>query len=492
MSLHRTSTRALASAFLLVAAACGDDSTSSTSAAGTGGGGGEGPTSSTGPSSSPSATSTGATTGTGGDPGSGGAGGEGTGGGTGGDAPAIELFDISVSETSFREHEPQVIVTPAGRVVVSWLAAQMDASDYYHINYRVSDDRGETWGPIEEMAQKPDNNISANATLAQDEDGTVYLAYGSELRTQTDRQNVRVHLARLAPNEDTFGEPMEVTDPKEPAGIYDQPAITINDAGDWVVTYGQGSPSLSAAWMAAQRSDDGGETWDKVIPSQAVPNHFQNLIHPCKAPGTDRLYLFYLDAEFGLTLWRSEDGGVTWPEDNRVAVQAPEEDATVSTGLDSNCIARGDEVWAVYGLTDDDPGGGQTLARLTDVRLAHSSDGGATFDSRTTVHDPEAGDSFLLPHLALADDGTIDLTYVAGDGPDDEAASIRLARSTDGGATFEPSVAVVDPVTYELDRVDDTWFGDYTGLTVDGGELFGVVVDNSTGFSHVVFFKTAP
>jgi hypothetical protein len=171
-------------------------------------------------------------------------------------------------------------------------------------------------------------------------------------------------------------------------------------------------------------------------------------------------------------------------------VQSTLEDASVSTGLDSNCVARGDEVWAVYGLTDFDPGGGQTLARLTDLRLAHSSDGGASFDRRTTVHDPEAGTSFLLPHLAIEDDGSLDLSYVAGQGPDDETASFRRSRSTDGGVTFGPSEVVVEPVTYELDRADDTWFGDYTGLDWDSGSLFGAVLDNASGTSHVWFFRT--
>ncbi len=466
---------AVACFLVLSAPACGDDSVASS---GTGGDASTAETTST--------STAGSTSGTGG---AGGSGGE---GGAGGAPEASIRFDISTTGEATREHEPQVLVTDAGRVVVTWVVARPTPSNYFQIQYRVSEDRGETWGEIGSMAQAEDNNVSSNATLAVDDGGTVYLAYASLERTQTTRENVRVHLARLAPDQAFFGDPEEVTDPEEAAGLYDQPAVTVNDAGHLIVTYGQANPALTAAWMAAQRSEDGGATWDKVIPSQDVPNHFQNLIHPCKAPGTDRVYLFYLDAELGLALWRSEDGGATWPTDQRIAVQAPEEDGTVSTGLESNCVARGDEVWAVYGLTDSDPGGGQTLARLNGIRLAHSSDGGTSFDVRSSVEDPAAGTSYLLPRISLADDGAIDLTYVAGQAPDDPSASFRRARSTDGGLTFGPSVSLVEPVTYELDRGDDTWFGDYTGLTWNGGSLFAALVDNSSGQSHIVFLRTAP
>jgi hypothetical protein len=495
VSLRRPFGWSCAALLVASAAGCGDDAETPSSGGEGGGAGASSVATSSGASTadatSTSPGSTSSTTSDGGG-GTGGAGGDGSEGGGGAAASDFVLFDISESDASDREHEPAMVVTDDGRIVVAWLAFVPDPNDYYHIDYRISDDRGETWGAVQTMPQQPGNNVSANASLDVDADGVVYLAYGSLLRSQTDRENVRVHLATLAPGDETFSDPVEVTDPDEAAGIYDQPAITINDDGDWVVTYGQGNPALTATWMAAQRSTDEGETWDKVIPSQSVSNHFQNLIHPCKAPGTDRLYLFYLDAEHGLTLWRSEDGGRTWPVDQRTAVQSPDEDASVSTGLDSNCVASGDEVWAVYGLTGSDPGGGQTLAQLTDVRLAHSSDGGATIDSRSTVHDAGGGTSYLMPHISLAADGTIDLTYVAGDGPDDEAASFRHARSTDGGLTFSPSTALVAPVTYELERADETWFGDYTALAHHDGTLFGAVLDNSSGRTHVVFFRSAP
>src|SRR5439155_24548786 len=106
-----------------------------------------------------------------------------------------------------------------------------------------------------------------------------------------------------------------------------------------------------------------------------------------------------LDGDLGLTLWRGGDGATPWNTGARTAVQAADEMATVSTMLDGNCVARDKEVFVVYGLTDQ-PGSHVQVPRLTHVRLAHSSDGGKTFDRRTTIDDPAAGPYYLVPPIA--------------------------------------------------------------------------------------------
>jgi hypothetical protein len=460
----------------LFALGCGDDEPSGTGGNGAGGAGtgtgGEAATTATTASSSAAAS------------GAGGAGGE----------PVTPILEtISVSDQSEHEREPQIVVTETGRVVVSWMDANPDPDDYFHVAYRISDDRGETWGPVTSIPLPEDNNVGANATLAVAPDGAVWLSWASQHRTQTTRSNQRVFVARLGADEEAFGDPILVTDPEVEVGVYDQPAITVSDAGHLVVSVGQANPALTAVWASLHRSEDGGASWERSIPSQEeAPSTYQNLIHPCRAEGTDRIYLYYVDAQIGLSLWRSEDGGRTWPTDQRVRVQAEDELFTISTGLESNCVARGDEVWAVYGLSDDDAGSGDRLPTLYSIRLAHSSDGGASFDSWTTIEDPSVGPKYMLPRLALEDDGALDVMYVAGTGDDDPAASYRRARSTDGGLTFGPSVPVLEPVTYESTRSSAATFGDYTGIVAHDGALYGAITDNATGEGHIVFFRTAP
>jgi len=90
-----------------------------------------------------------------------------------GPPPADDVISESTESTS--EHEPQIVVTPNGRVVMSWVDRNADPDNFYHIGYRISDDLGTSWGEITSIPLLADNNIASNATLATDADGTVYL-----------------------------------------------------------------------------------------------------------------------------------------------------------------------------------------------------------------------------------------------------------------------------------------------------------------------------
>ena len=127
---------------------------------------------------------------------------------------------------------------------------------------------------------------------------------------------------------------------------------------------------------------------------------------------------------------------MTWDTSKRTAVEADDEAKTLSSLLDGNCLADGQEVWAVYGLTDQQ---NATVPPLTHIRLAHSSDGGATIDWRSSIEDPAAGKHFLLPRITFEGGSILDVTYYAGNGDGDANATYRRARSTDGGKTFGPS-----------------------------------------------------
>lgn len=433
-------------------------------------------------SSSSSSSSTSSSTSGGGAGGSGGAGG----------APdtTIDLV-ISKSLDSSSEHEPQLVVTSAGRVVVSYAERNESLTNYFHIGYRVSNDRGATWNEPGSIKLPMGSNIAANATLSADAAGDVYLAYGTEQKGANGvRSNQAVYLAKLDAKAQSFAEPTLMTDPAAMVGVYDQPAIFVTPAQSLLLTWGQGSADLQSIWLVSKLSTDAGKTWQTNVPlMDEGPQTYENLAHACAPSKGNRVYLYDLDAYVGLTLWRSDDGGATFAKDARTAVQAASENNTFSTMLDGNCVADGDEVWAVYGLTDQLSGDGSSVPRLVHVRLAHSGDGGKTIDWRASIDDAKAGKYFLLPRIAREASGAIDVTYYAGSGEGDKLASYRRARSSDGGKTFAPSTSLHAPITYELSRTTAAWFGDYMGVMAEGGDVFSAFIDNASGASHVVFHR---
>lgn len=100
----------------------------------------------------------------------------------------------------------------------------------------------------------------------------------------------------------------------------------------------------------------------------------------------------------------------------------------------------------------------------SDLRFARSTDGGQTFEPTIFVNDDAGGapTSHTFHNIAVADDGTIYVSWIDGRARTatgvqsgghgahgmavDEGAGpqIRVARSRDGGRTFEPSVVIAE------------------------------------------------
>jgi len=113
----------------------------------------------------------------------------------------------------------------------------------------------------------------------------------------------------------------------------------------------------------------------------------------------------------------------------------------------------------------------------SDLRLARSTDGGRTFEPAVTVNDDAGGlpSSHTFHDIAVAPDGTVYVSWIDsrerdrvraalgiadegghgghgghaaadGDAPEMPSSDVRVARSTDGGRTFEPGIVVARDV----------------------------------------------
>lgn len=410
--------------------------------------------------------------------GGGGAGGGGSDAGdegaAGSNAGGLDPGVISKSSATFVDTEMHVAAAANGFVAVAWIGIQGNGGST--TGYVFSQDDGVTWGAVQQLAS-PNNEVSSDPVLATDSQSNVYLTWiGFQRDTQGNVSDMHVYASIAPAGTTTFGAPVEVS---QGVAEFDKPWITVMPDDTVVVTYAK----TSTGGILAARSTDQAKTWTNV--TIVEDGGFRNLVFPCHDASGDRLYVAY-HAGGGIGLRWSDDGGATWPDPNKTAVAAQGEGQPAFD--DPTCAAAGSEVWVVYGLSSD-KFGTQSSPKLNRLRLAHSSDGGATIDARYDALDSAAGAYAMHPYLVREDGGALDLTYYAGASDGDTKGSFRVARSTDGGKSFAPSLVVHQPITFLSSRADPKWLGDYSGLWWTRGHLYMAYANNQPSYAHTAFYR---
>ena len=138
---------------------------------------------------------------------------------------------------------------------------------------------------------------------------------------------------------------------------------------------------------------------------------------------------------------RSTDGGVTWE-----AARVLAEDADLDVALDKPTLTadpgRAGVVYAVWdrltGLLSD------PSASTGPAWLARSTDGGVTWEAPRVLHDPGLGAQTIASQIVVLPDGALVSVFVriAGEGTRQVAMDVVASRSADGGATWTGPVLV--------------------------------------------------
>jgi hypothetical protein len=173
------------------------------------------------------------------------------------------------------------------------------------------------------------------------------------------------------------------------------------------------------------------------------------------------------DAQGGIYVSTSRDGGATWGDPVQVHAQSAEAiDDKDAIAVDDN--PHSPYFGRIYVGWDISPsfGAAQTLV------MAHSSDGGSTFSSPATIFD-QAGNIGIIP---LVDPrGVVHAIWLHYDGGSLLSGTIESSFSTDGGDTWSAPVAVAGITVAPVP-------GSRTG---DG--LPGAAIDPATGNVFVVW-----
>jgi hypothetical protein len=416
--------------------------------------------------------------------GNGGTGGAPAGPGGGGDGGG-GLQIISASPLSQSEAEAHLVTAPLGVVAAAWIAI----GDKSQIGYAISIDDGVSW-PAPIVALSPEGKEGSDPVLAVDEAGNLYLAWVGFHRNQAtgEPENMAIYVARAAAGETQFGFPIALTAPFDGA-IYDKPWISARPNGAVMVVYAAAEGQLLELRVAT--SVDGGQTWST---SAAATNpSFTTFFSHGRLCATEqglRAFLAFqaleLDSGFVQTrLAWSDDQGATWQPPNGQAISG-EIDVFFE---DPGCAVRGPLVWMLYGLTPDVvPMKGMNQSTHS-IRVLRSSDNGATFVESMEAQDLDA-ELALLPYIDVDAVGDVHVVYHAGAANDDENGSLRHAVSKGGTAFFLGSEIVLSPITFTQSRSDPRWLGDYVGLDHRNETQYAVFVDNTSGQSHIAFWRS--
>ena len=358
-------------------------------------------------------------------------------------APKAHVIDVTPNAGYF--NEPAIAVNPKDpqQAVVAW---QVPASAAY------SHDGGETWKIAEGTAPEM-YRVSGDVSLAYDAAGHAILCYiafdklgstnywargatrnGIFIRRSLDGGQTWEHDARtVISHESTPDIPFE-----------DKPWIVADTSGPHAgnLYIGWTHFTLAASELMFSRSTDDGITWSSPIKLSSVPGlprddngaleGFHGVVGPDGA-----LYTIW-DARDGIMMAVSHDGGASFSKDRLIIPAGPgyfgitgvsRSNGFPQIGMDM----RGKHGGKLYVAWSDYSNGD------VDVFVSSSADYGKTWSAPVRVNtDPihNGNDQFFQWMAVDPQSGAVNLIFYDRR-TDNEQTTVTLARSTDGGKTFQ-------------------------------------------------------
>ncbi|MCB0014422.1 MAG: exo-alpha-sialidase, partial [Anaerolineales bacterium] len=198
------------------------------------------------------------------------------------------------------------------------------------------------------------------------------------------------------------------------------------------------------AWLANSslrlaRSADGGASYGTA---QLLDDQTCECCHPQPLVLGEQIFVAYRNLEIAadganirdIYLIRSLDGGQSFVPETRISDANWFVNACPVSG--PSLVGAGNRLYVSWMDGRNDAQGNFSQ---TDIWLATSTDGGATFSANWRVNQQDGYHN--LPELALDETGTLHIAWVARE---TERAVVYYARSLDQGQTFSEPLAIVD------------------------------------------------
>ncbi len=379
--------------------------------------------------------------------------------------------------------EVQIAVAADGTIGIMWTEIS-PTPPYVSMGYRFSIDDGKTFSPVQHITL-PAGLYPGDPALNVDANGNFYAGLlGIHYSAQTVDYS-RVFAAKSPQGALKFGTPVEVSAPGNTTALFDHPKIFVTSKGTILVGYADFPSLQGVSGTGVVSSSVDGTTWTQTEVIGQPEAQFANLFWFCE--GASSVYLTFLEAsttDYFVGVRTTANDGASWSSAS-VPVSLSGE---MLAGLDPECVASGNDVWVMYTTTKKQAMDETTLDLANAIYVAHSGDGGGTFDAtRGQALDTAASQLAVLPNLTRESSGRLDVSYIAGDADGDTSGSLRY--DTMIGMKATPTVLVDGPILFTSSRTSQTWLGDYFGSAVHAGALYLAYPRNDSGLSHIYFAK---
>jgi hypothetical protein len=390
-------------------------------------------------------------------------------------APRAQVFTLTPTIGPFTEPAIAVNSNNPQQVVGVF-------QDNVHASY--SEDAGHTWQAAENVDPK-NYRVSGDVSTTFDNKGHAFVCYIAFDRLGTfnywghGATRNGIFIRRSLDGGKTWeAEHIPVAEQLSQPGIpfEDKPYIVADNtkskyAGNLYIGWTRWR--LTDSQMVLSRSTDDGKTWSAPIEIDAHPGlprddngaaeGFDGVVAP---DGT--LYAIWSQDDDLMLTW-SRDGGKTFSHARPVIHTAPIMFAvqTLERANGFPQIAIDPKSKRLYVTWSDYRNGD------LDVFIASSDDGGKRWSEAARVNnDPiHNGAEQFFQWLAVdPTDGSVNVLFYDRRGdPRNQKQIVALARSTDGGHTFNNYAWTDEPL-----EASGVFFGDYTGLAAYGGRVYGI------------------
>jgi len=390
--------------------------------------------------------------------------------GTGGEYPAgfaVAFPNIRVNQdqSGLSQNETSISVNPLdfANIVGGWNDYRYSGTEDVMAGYGYSRDGGLTWGDGV-LPGYTSYDAQGDPALAFDRNGRVFYAL---IAFDRDYSNSGVYVSVSPDGGGTWGSPVPVNVSGFEA-FNDKPYIAVDNTGSpyrgnvyvsWTLFGGNQPIYLS-------RSTNGGGSFSSPV-RVSDSNSAQGSI-PAVEPGGD-LYVAWFDYSTGnrLRLNVSGDGGVNFGPDQTIQTITPLP-GSLYPGFRVNSFPA----MAVDGSNGPNRGNlyvcwGDYRHGDADVYFTRSTDGGTSWSTAIRVNDDAVGNDKdqWFPWLSIDASGSIVVIFMdRRNSLSNLYYDVYLARSVDGGLSFEENLRVTTVSSDPRTDFGGTFIGDYNGV----------------------------